>query len=383
MFILSTTELLKHVESRFSISIEPSVPIRFVHITNVVSEVPLSMVAQSFASMKVSYRALNKVNPDIFFDTTGCAFTFLVARVLAGCKVAAYVHYPTISTDMLALVWDRRPTYNNDSKISSSMIRSYLKMLYYILFSIAYGFVGSLATLVMVNSTWTNNHIRYLWRFAKKTDIVYPPCDTQSLEDLSLNGREEVIISIGQFRPEKDHALQLRAFSILLHSNTSKRFENVRMKLIGSCRGESDKMRVRQLQKLAKKLDLTDRVEFVLNQPYPVLKKWFGRASIGIHTMWNEHFGIGVVEMLAAGLVTIAHKSGGPKSDIISPGENGYLASTAEEYAQIMAVVLEGGADSRKNIDIRQKARESAKRFSDQIFSDAFEKVFLSSGLLQ
>ena len=37
MFILSTTELLKHVESRFSISIEPSVPIRFVHITNVVS----------------------------------------------------------------------------------------------------------------------------------------------------------------------------------------------------------------------------------------------------------------------------------------------------------------------------------------------------------
>eukprot|EP00814_Leptocylindrus_danicus_P022052 CAMPEP_0116046454 /NCGR_PEP_ID=MMETSP0321-20121206/28280_1 /TAXON_ID=163516 /ORGANISM="Leptocylindrus danicus var. danicus, Strain B650" /LENGTH=235 /DNA_ID=CAMNT_0003528095 /DNA_START=176 /DNA_END=883 /DNA_ORIENTATION=+ len=235
----------------------------------------------------------------------------------------------------------------------------------------------------MVNSTWTNNHIRYLWRFAKKTDIVYPPCDTQSLEDLPLNGREEVIISIGQFRPEKDHALQLRAFSILLRNNTSKRFVDVRMKLIGSCRGESDRMRVHQLQELAKELNLTDRVEFVLNQPYPVLKKWFGRASIGIHTMWNEHFGIGVVEMLASGLVTIAHDSGGPKSDIITPGENGYLASTAEDYARNMATALEGGVDSHKNMDIRQKARESAKRFSDQVFSDEFEKVFLSSGLLR
>jgi hypothetical protein len=30
---------------------------------------------------------------------------------------------------------------------------------------------------------------------------------------------------------------------------------------------------------------------------------------LGIHTMWNEHFGIGIVEMMAAGLITIAHRS--------------------------------------------------------------------------
>jgi hypothetical protein len=38
--------------------------------------------------------------PQVFFDTTGWAFTFPLAR-LAGCKVACYVHYPTVSTDML------------------------------------------------------------------------------------------------------------------------------------------------------------------------------------------------------------------------------------------------------------------------------------------
>ena len=48
--------------------------------------------------------------------------------------------------------------------------------------------------------------------------------------------------------------------------------------------------------------------------------------------MWNEHFGIAVVELMAAGLITIAHDSGGPKMDIIQPGMTGYLANTAEEY---------------------------------------------------
>lgn len=37
----------------------------------------------------------------------------------------------------------------------------------------------------------------------------------------------------------------------------------------------------------------------------------------GLHTMWNEHFGISVVELMAAGLVVVAHNSGGPKLDII------------------------------------------------------------------
>ena len=37
-----------------------------------------------------------------------------------------------------------------------------------------------------------------------------------------------------------------------------------------------------------------------------------------VFSMWNEHFGISIVEMMAAGLVVIAHKSGGPLMDIIT-----------------------------------------------------------------
>jgi hypothetical protein len=43
---------------------------------------------------------------------------------------------------------------------------------------------------------------------------------------------------------------------------------------------------------------LQDRVEFVVGASFPELKHWLGRASVGLHTMWNEHFGICIVEYM-------------------------------------------------------------------------------------
>ena len=56
-----------------------------------------SLLVEAWGSMRFAYMALLANTPDIYFDTTGCAFTYFVARILAGCHVVAYVHYPTIS----------------------------------------------------------------------------------------------------------------------------------------------------------------------------------------------------------------------------------------------------------------------------------------------
>jgi alpha-1,2-mannosyltransferase len=53
-----------------------------------------------------------------------------------------------------------------------------------------------------------------------------------------------------------------------------------------------------------------------VNASYPALIDWLSKSLIGLHTMWNEHFGIGVVEYMAAGLIPVAHNTGGPKMDI-------------------------------------------------------------------
>lgn len=131
---------------------------------------------------------------------------------------------------MLKAVVEKRPSYNNNNRITSNKSMSLLKQLYYRMFTWAYGFVGSYATTVMVNSTWTQRHIRSLWNFSSERGKrrindrtlhkIYPPCNTTYLENIPITSRnkERLIISVGQFRPEKDHMLQLRLAILLHHS---------------------------------------------------------------------------------------------------------------------------------------------------------------------
>ena len=47
--------------------------------------------------------------------------------------------------------------------------------------------------------------------------------------------------------------------------------------------------------------------------------------------MEYEHFGISLVEMLAGGLIVVAHNSAGPKEDILRDGV-GFLCEEVEGY---------------------------------------------------
>jgi alpha-1,2-mannosyltransferase len=99
--------------------------------------------------------------------------------------------------------------------------------------------------------------------------------------------------------------------------------------------------------------------------------------------MWNEHFGIGIVEMMAAGLIVIAHNSGGPKNDLVVPFEGkqtGFLATTPEEYAA--AAFAAFNLPTSEDAELRRTAQESAARFSDEVFADGFQKVVIDSKLL-
>ena len=64
-----------------------------------------------------------------FIDTMGYAFTFHVVILLGRIPVGAYVHYPTISTDMLARVKSRTKWHTNTDEISSSSMLSNAKLL--------------------------------------------------------------------------------------------------------------------------------------------------------------------------------------------------------------------------------------------------------------
>ena len=48
---------------------------------------------------------------------------------------------------------------------------------------------------------------------------------------------------------------------------------------------------VASLREEAINLGISACVDFVVNAPYSQLHSWLSRAAVGLHTMWNEHFG--------------------------------------------------------------------------------------------
>ena len=186
----------------------------------------------------------------------------------------------------------------------------------------AYGFVCRQMDILITNSSWTKKHMEYLTgKEASKGQIrvIFPPCDTAALTKLPLSPREKTIVYVAQFRPEKDHLTVLKAFSILLSNHPEMRQEGVKLILIGSTRDDIDKQKVESLRAEAVSHDIQDNVEFLCDAPWATVVEWLGRAWIGTNAMWNEHFGIGVVEYMAAGLIPVVHKSGGPMLDIVTP----------------------------------------------------------------
>ncbi|PPR02779.1 hypothetical protein CVT26_009431 [Gymnopilus dilepis] len=387
IFYLWDTRFVAYEASRFDISLDPgSVHFVFLKSRYLVEDSTwprFTLLGQSLGSMYLAWEAMSMLIPDLY-----------IGRV----PVGAYVHYPTISTDMLARVKSRKRWHTNADGISSSAVLSQTKLLYYRFFMFYYSMSLRTANFIMVNSSWTKNHVDSILQYSdtlldllhllpplfavklltpqnapKSARIVYPPCDTREMAKFPLTPRERVILSVAQFRPEKDHQAQLHAFNELLISHpeySREGADHVKLVLVGGSRNEGDAHRVRELETLARDLGIEAHVEFVVNASYPVVLDWLSKASIGLSTMVDEHFGINIVEFMAAGVIPVAHASGGPLKDIIVPfnGERtGFHALTTKEFAEAFQTILTLSPDEEASMRWRARAW-AVQRFSEEEF---------------
>ncbi|KAN0088030.1 glycosyltransferase family 4 protein [Tylopilus felleus] len=414
----SKQEIIEKVKARFAIDLEPST-LHFVFLKSrglvESSRWPrFTILGQSLGSMYLLWEAMSMFIPDLYIDTMGYAFTFPAVAWLtrASVPIGAYVHYPTVSTDMLA-------------RVRGESWKMRAKRLYYRLTMYYYALSLSHAQFLMVNSSWTHAHIVSIishehfgpviqWAhrmtpllFVKlflsgsavrqvidgpgsangnktvqvKPVTVYPPCDTREMAKFSLQDRERIILSVAQFRPEKNLPAQLHAFAQLLTDHPEYKTKEgsskdpVRLVLLGGARHQDDLDRVESLRALATELDIQTQVTFVVNASYPDMLGWLSRASIGISTMVDEHFGINVVEFMAAGLIPLTHASGGPLNDIVVPYKSqptGFHARTPGEFATALHEILT--MDAATEHGFRERARLWAvERFSEDEFVKGWE----------
>ena len=373
--------LKKHVQARFGINLKRefgdnanSVEVYSVKADALrpTSFAVLSILRQGLASIDVIRKIFATRNPVTLVDTIGIPFAYPFCYLM-GVSVLSYVHYPLISEE----------NFMDSSKNTFIPLSAILRSYRYSMLQL-YKICGKCVSLCAVNSSWTWQRLNKSWTLNEdRREILYPPLSgSVSLKGTDLKAKRTItLVSLSQFRPEKNHAQQLRIFELLT------REQNATFVIAGSVRNHEDELYLRSLQKLSSTLGIAEYVTWKINISNDERRTLLSRSLIAIHTMIDEHFGIGVGDYLAAGCITVAHNSGGPKEDILKPAANfaeakcentndciGFLAETDEHYVNAIKHIL--NMSEKEKQEIRARAAKRMHKFSSDNFEQAFLQTF-------
>ncbi|OII72127.1 glycosyl transferase [Cryptosporidium ubiquitum] len=280
--------------------------------------------------------------PKVFVETAGFPFSLISARILPTTKhISTYIHYPQV----------RKEIIENEKR------KNILRYFYLKLFSFVYKFSIGLANKIVVNSNWTFGMLSELWgRNSVEMSVCYPPIN---MNYYSLNKpvdpklRRNIIVSLSQFRAEKNHFVQIKIFSGILKRireikdmagkeekvKFEKIYKELKFKMCGTSQDTNPKYieYLKSLRQMAIDEKLEDKLELIINSSSSELQNIMNTSRFAIHTMEDEHFGICVAEFVCSGLLTFAHKSGGPEKDILAKfkgSEVGFLESNVQEFVE-------------------------------------------------
>lgn len=289
----------------------------------------LTLIGQLFGSLMLSWEAMYELSPDVWIDTMGLPGSYLLVSWVLKIPILSYVHYPIIQPEMFnklkfQSIWQIKVSGLKEIKTDLFAIG---KLLYWSAVFYLYKYLGSLVNITLANGSWTFNHISNIWTRNKELgysmNTLYPGCGTEDLaEGVELSGtRQNKILFLAQFRPEKRHSLVLKEYAKFLANATSLKTplrEIPTLVFLGSCRTEDDTSTLQSLKAEVIRLELSEYVEFVVDCSYEELTSWLSEVKFGLNAMWNEHFGIGVVEYMGRGVIPLCHASAGPLLDIVA-----------------------------------------------------------------
>lgn len=400
----TSEEILRRAEQCFGINFKPyRSSITFIYLrSRCLIDAKyysiFSVLGPSLGSIIVGFEALLRFIPDIYFDSTGFAFTYPCFHYFANIPIIAYIHQPIITTDLLD---QSNETSFGAWRLESSVI-SQIESISYQLFAYVYGWCGRCSQMIFCDSQWTKTHIDSIWG-SSRVHLIYPPCDIQqpSATSDSADEDEQKIVSVGPFRPDQNHQVQIQAFQQLLERfvrvlindvNQSDLFrhpeyrQKLRLILIGRVQDNDQRRYVEHLRTLIESLNLNEEVQFKFDLTRTDLQTELKQATIGLHTKHLDSFSIcksnrpantssltsfnlALVDMMAASLIVLAHRSGAPQVDIIDDGQTGYLADDLDSYATAMNDILTMPSDQRRQI--QEHVRDSVARFSPSSFEQS------------
>jgi len=233
-----------------------------------------------------------------------------------------YMHFTSFVPGFEYLYYPDRYMYNIALRIYSRPAELLSRLLISLFKNMEY------KPLILTNSKFSASMISKF--LGVKGLVIYPPVNVEEYLPLSRNrDRDNIILVIGRIEPAKN---------IALVPFIAEKVKNGRFVIIGSIGSYSY---YKHLVRLVKSLRVEDRVRILPNASEREKIELLGRAKIYLHPMKYEHFGISVVEAMAAGLIPVVHRSGGPWTDIVEFGRYGFGFRDEDEAISIIENVLE------------------------------------------
>ena len=264
-----------------------------------------------------------------------------------------YMHFPIFLPGFEYLYYPDRYLYNSFLRIYSRPLELVTKMLITLFKNLEN------KPLILTNSRFSATIIeRFL---GVKALVLYPPVDIEKYLPLSRNrNRENIVVTVSRIDPEKNLDVVLEV------AKEVRRAKFIIMGTIGSYNYYL------HLIKKLKDLKLKDRVKIMPNVNEKLKIEVLKRAKIYLHPMKYEHFGIAVVEAMAAGLVPVVHKSGGPWIDIVELSKYGVGYKSIEELIEGINYLL---CNRSTWLSIASKTPEKAKQYSQKHFKSRLSSI--------
>ena len=220
---------------------------------------------------------------------------------------------------------------------------------------------------IVTNSEFSRDSIFSIFNRRKnKVHIVRPPVDVETFRNkvlLSLASafeRQDTTLVISRINKHKEVENAIKLAKILKKTNVGKG-----MRIVGSMHYMLDLDYYLFLYEMIRNLDLEDYVTIETNISFNDLLSVMGKAKAYFHPMVGEHFGIAVVEAMAAGLVPVVPAVGGPAEFVPS----NYQFDSLEEAAERVSSALQVENEERVRIST------SVDRFSVANYIDQFQNV--------
>jgi len=187
-----------------------------------------------------------------------------------------------------------------------------------------------------------------------ETRVLYPPTNIAEWKPKKESAREGVI-SVARFASRKRHDWQVA----IMNGITEE------LLMVGSASDQEEQNVLQNIRQIA-----PSNVKISLSRLYTI-KESLWKSKVFLHTADCEHFGISIVEAIAAGCVPLVHDSGGTK-EIVPISELRF--QTVNEARIKLKKALNGKFDHHLEY-LQKHIQQFDEKVFQHIFSKAIEEV--------